>query len=561
MTERIPVLIVGGGIVGLSASLFLARHGVRSCLVERHPTTCIHPRARGVNGRTMELMRELGLDEAIRRAGSDLAPAVGIYSGANVREILEARGEGGWLLRKLRARGMRGQGSKKSPTGPCRCTQEELEPLLLEAARERGVDARFATELVAFEQDAHGVSAEVLDRTTGERHRLVADYLIAADGARSSIRERLGIKRAGEDLDSHQLNIYFRADLGSMVKGREFSMCLVENEGLRGLVVSINNTDRWVLHVSFYPGKGERPEDFPPERCIALVRKAVGIPDLHVELRGISPWQSAVRVAETYRAGRVFLAGDAAHAMPPWGGFGANTGIQDAHNLAWKLATVLRGSAGDELLATYDAERIPIARTVGAIAGGMNDERGLMRTRGGLAMFWSMRKVFPYLTLGYGYTSPAVLLDGTSRPGPGTSELRGRPGTRAPHLWIGHKGKAISTLDLFGTCFNVLAGPDGDAWCEAARAAEATLGIHLHGFRVGVDVEDRAGVFSTAYGVKRAGAVLVRPDGFIAWRARDRPSQGVDGAVALTTALETVLARRRRTVASATSAEEHRASA
>lgn len=527
--EQFPVLIVGGGVVGLTASLFLAQHGVRSLLVERHPGTSIHPRARGVNGRTMELLRELGIEAEVRKLSDKIAASVGIYSGRTLVEVLAKRGEGGWLLKRIRSRGVRGQGGKKSPTGPCRCTQDDLEPLLLTTARARGVDARFHTELTAFDQDATGVTATLLDRQTAETRTVRADYLIAADGARSPSRERLGATMSGQGVLTHQLNVYFQADLASLVKGREFSMCLLQSSRNRSLLVSINNRDLWVLHISYYPDKGERPEDFPPARLVDIIREAVGLPGLAVEIKGALPWQSAVRVADRYQHGRVFLAGDAAHVMPPWGGFGANTGIQDAHNLAWKLALVLGGAATPALLATYEIERQPVARRVSDISGSMNDEQGLMSIRPGLGtlrMLWTMRKVLPYLTLGYGYTSPAIALEPGASPGPSTGELRGRPGTRAPHLWLKRRGQRISTLDLLGRGFVLLTGDGaaGDSFCAAAREAAAELGagLRMDTFQVGREVEDPEGRWPAAYGVGRDGAVLIRPDGFVLWRARGR---------------------------------------
>lgn len=525
MVEQVDVLIVGGGVVGLSASLFLSQHGVRPLLVERHPGTSIHPRARGVNGRTMELMRELGLEEAVRAASVKLGPAVGIYSGSNLVRVLESRGHGGWWLRRLRSRGgLRGQGSRKSPTGACRCTQDELEPVLLDAARARGVDARFFTELVDFEQDAEGLTCTLMDRGSGERRTVRARYLIAADGARSPIRSRLGVTQSGRGVLTHQLNLYFRADLGALVQGREFSMCLIDNPHVYGLLASINNTDLWVFHVSYDPSKGERPEDFPPERCVELIREAVGLESLAVELKGALPWQSTVRVADGFTHGRVFLAGDAAHVMPPWGGFGANTGIQDAHNLAWKLAAVLQGEAGPELLATYDLERRPVGRAVAELSGSMNGERGLIVPRvgmGSLGMLWVMRKVFPYMTMGYGYASPAVVLERGTPPGPGTTDLKGRPGTRAPHLWLTREGRRISSLDLFGRGFVLLAGSRGEAWKEAAQGLARRLGVRLEALQVGSALlQDPERRWHSAYGVKPQGAVLVRPDGIVAWRSR-----------------------------------------
>jgi putative polyketide hydroxylase len=543
--DEVPVLIVGGGVAGLSASLFLAQQGVRSLLVERHRGTSIYPRARGVNGRTMELMRELGLEHAIRKLGTRLAPAMGIYSGTTLVQVLEARGEGGWLMKLLRRRATEGRGTKKSPTSPCRITQDDLEPLLLETARARGVAARFYTEAVDIQQDADGVIATLVNRETGERSTVRAAYLIAADGARSPMRTSLGIPLTGSGVLSHQLNVYFHADLTSLVKGREFSMCLIDHPDVRGMFASINNTDLWVFHIAYDPERGERSEDFPADRCVALIRTAVGLPDLDVEVKGISPWQSTVRLAETFRRGHIFLAGDAAHIMPPWGGFGANTAIQDAHNLAWKLAAVLAGRAGPALLDTYEAERRPLAHALSQLAGSMNDERGLMITpkRGGFRLIWSMRKVFPYLLVGYGYTSQAIVSEPGVAPGPGTTELRGRPGTRAPHVWLDRddprgQRERISTLDLFGRRFVLLAGSDASEWVSAAKRAAMARAIDIDALRIGCDVLDVAHRWHKAYGVSSSGAVLVRPDGFVAWRAQDRSLAPED---ALTQALMHVL--------------------
>ena len=543
-TTQVPVLIVGGGVVGLTASLFLAGHGIRPLLVERHPGTSIHPRARGVNGRTMELLRELGLEADVRALSDKIAASVGIYTGRTLVEVLAARGEGGWLMRRIRRRGVRGQATRKSPTGPCRCTQDDLEPLLLDTARARGVDARLATELVDFTQDEDGVTATILDRETGARRSVRAGYLLAADGARSPVREKLGARTSGSGVLTHQLNLYFRADLSALVRGREFSMCLLETASARCLLVSINNTDLWVMHVSYDPARGERPEDFPPARCVELVRAAIGIPELAVEIKGVLPWQSAVRVADRYQHGRVFLLGDAAHIMPPWGGFGANTGIQDAHNLAWKIAAVLRGQASPALLATYDTERQPVARTVAALSGRMNDEQGLMKAHAGLGtlhMLWAMRRVFPYLTMGYGYASSAIVLEPGTPPGPDARDLRGRPGTRAPHVWLVREGRRISTLDLCGRGFVLLAGRDAGAFCRAARAISGQSGVRIDAFRMGADVQDAEARWASAYGVRGSGAVLVRPDGIVAWRAR--AASAADPEVTLRRVLGQILAR------------------
>lgn len=517
---HVPVLIVGGGVAGLVASALLARQGVGCLLVERHPGTSIHPRARGVNGRTMEILRGLGLEGAIRSAGAPIGPSLGFLFGESFAQVMEKKGPPGWLERRLRARASGQRSTSRSPTTPCRITQDHLEPLLLQKARELGAEARFSTELVSWEQDGSGVTATLLDRPSGRRETLRADWLIAADGARSPVREALGVSRSGAGALSHQLNVYLRADLGALVRGREPSMVMVEQPGLRGLFASVNNADLWVLHLAWNPDR-ESLEAWTPARCAEAVRRAIGL-DVPVEIKGVMPWESAVRVADGFRHGRVLLAGDAAHVMPPWGGFGANTAIQDVHNLAWKLALIHRGLAHERLLDTYDLERRPVATAVSAIAGAMNDERGLMKATSLWQMFWGLRRAAPYFTVGYGYRSDAILPEGHA--GPGTSDLRGRPGTRAPHLWVQRGAERVSTLDLCGDRFTLLTGRDGAGWRSASQRVPVEVLV------AGADFE---GPWERAAGIDRDGALLVRPDGFVAWRARRRPDPG-----ALTRALD-----------------------
>ncbi len=230
-------------------------------------------------------------------------------------------------------------------------------------------------------------------------------------------------------------------------------------------------------------------------------------------MKGVLPWVSTVRVAETYRKGRAFLCGDSAHLMPPWGGFGANTGVQDAHNLAWKLAAVLKGSAGDALLDTYERERRPVALRVSSIAGGLSDTRGLMKVPSGLfgtlGLLWSMRRVLPYLRVGYGYASSAVVAE-RELCGPGTSALDGRPGTRVPHVWL---SEGRSSLDVVGPGFTLFTG-------DSAKWSHPEASVHV-----------LPSVAQKAFGIGAKGASLVRPDGFVVWRARgevDRPIQRLD---------------------------------
>jgi len=370
------VLIVGGGIVGLSASLFLSSQGIKSLLVERHATTSIHPRARGVNVRTMELFRELGVDEAVREAGASISASMGIYSGASLVEVIEP-------IKRKEHEGERKPPFAKfleniSPVKGIFVTQDMMEPALLSKARDRGGELRFNTEYIKLEQNNRGVIATLRNRSSGSESVVEADYVIAADGAGSQVRRQLGVTTTGAGSLGYLLNILFKADLKSLVRGREFSLCLIQQPEVRGLFASINNSDIWVFHLSYDPRKGEKIEDFPPQRCKELIKAALGLTTVEIEIKSVLPWEPTVRVVEQLQHGRIFLAGDAAHTMPPWGGQGATTGIADVHNLAWKIAAVLNGLAPPALLATYDDERLPIGRRVSEESGASADEYGLV---------------------------------------------------------------------------------------------------------------------------------------------------------------------------------------
>ncbi|UJR18309.1 hypothetical protein I4U23_005211 [Adineta vaga] len=525
---RVPVLIVGGGIVGLSASLFLADHRIDSILVERHADTSIHPRSRSVNARTMEIYRSLGIDEAVRAAGSTLSPSMGIYTGTSLREVIESkpRKEG---PRKFPGSGLLGS---ISPVTGAWGTQDMIEPVLLATARERGVDARFYTECIAVEQDDNGVTAILRERESGTTYTVCADYLIAADGAGSPIRKRLGVETSGMGTMGHLLNILFLADLKDLVRQREFSLCIIERPEVFGLFTAINNDDRWVFHLSYDPSRGENAEDFPPERCKEILRVALGIPDIEIDIKSILPWQPSVRIADKFQHGRIFLAGDAAHQMPPWAGQGANSGVADAHNLAWKIALVLKGHAGPGLLSTYDTERLPVGRTAAEVSASAADARGVISMKITLSLILgAFNRIYIASGHGYTYSSQAVVVENTFPLGGITWRpwsiasmvaLDGRPGSRAPHVWIEYQGKRISTLDLFGKTFVLLAGSDGEPWCEAARKASTALDIDVDCYIAGPkgNLTDPNCQWQTAAGISSQGALLVRPDGFIAWRER-----------------------------------------
>ncbi|HEY7655220.1 MAG TPA: FAD-dependent monooxygenase [Burkholderiales bacterium] len=516
---EVPVLIVGGGPVGLSTSILLSRLGVASRLVERHPTTAFHPKARNINMRTMEVFRQCGVEEAVRAAGLAFERTV---------FLIFAESLAGREIERRVPRRSNTLGDAPSGVRHCLCAQDDLEPVLRRHAEALAPGTlAFGTELTRFEQDATGVTATVRD--AGGERRIRAQYLIAADGARSRVRPALGIPLHGVTEVYRSVNVLMNANLSQWVKDRPAAIYLVQQPGLRCTFLTINGVNRWGFLINLPVGASFEP--YTPEHCAAVVRTAAGVPDLEVRILGIDPWVAASLVADRFRAGRVFLAGDAAHEMPPTGGFGLNTGVQDAHNLAWKLAAVLRGWARPELLDTYDAERRPWGQFVTDEALNSALSMGRGRQLGGdsgdppsLARpeFHSELGVI----FGATYASPAVIPDGTDPPAIENPVAQyvpsARPGSRAPHVWLQHNGHRISTHDLIGMGFVLLAGERGAPWRDAARTVAASLGVPLTACTVGAnaDVRDPQGQWALAYGVEPEGAVLVRPDGHVAWRQR-----------------------------------------
>ena len=351
---EVPVLIVGGSLVGMSAALLLGHHGIRATAVEHHRGTAIHPRAAMISQRTMEVLRGVAIESIIREQSEKQF----VQDGAIMAVETLAGKELAYFIANLNE-GVR----DVSPTVRLFITQKLLEPLLQQKAQELGADLRFSTELLSFEQDSAGVTARIRHRDTGEESTIRARYMIAADGARSSVRERLGIRMLGRGIFSNSITIYFNAPVGPLLRGRNLSVIMVSNPTLRGFFRIEKPFERGFLVVNT-TGDPLRPNTdlwagLNNERCIEYLRAALGDNEIPITIDGVMQWNSRADVAERFQSGRVFLAGDAAHVMPPYGGFGGNTGVQDAHNLAWKLAMVLQGSAGEGLLSTYAAERRP----------------------------------------------------------------------------------------------------------------------------------------------------------------------------------------------------------
>ncbi|MET7540020.1 FAD-dependent monooxygenase [Streptomyces sp. NPDC005507] len=527
--EHVPVLIVGGSLVGLSTSLFLGRLGVPHMLVERHSGTSIHPRGRGNNVRTMELFRVAGIQQRIEDAASVLADNHGILQ---TPTLVGDAGE--WLFKEIDPGGGL---ARFSPGGWCLCSQNDLEPVLLESARELGGDLRFHTELMSFEQDAQGVTAQLKSRDTGEHTTVRADYLVAADGPRSPIRERLAIGQSGPGDLFHNVSITFTSrGLADAVGDRRFIVCYLTNPEADGALLPVDNREHWVFHAPWHPENGETLEEFTDERCTEHIRRATGVPDLDVQITGRAAWHAAERVAERYSDHRVFLAGDSAHEMSPTGAFGSNTGIQDAHNLAWKLAAVLGGWAGPGLLESYDLERRPVAEATSARASTRSVEHshpgytpnpeaggpggpgagGPGGRKGGILN----------VALGYRYPRGAVLgADPATPVVPEGMRLTGEPGSRAPHMWLNRAATRVSTLDLYERSMVLLSSADGDGpWHHAATAIAQRMAVPLDSYRIGngpdAELSPVGDVdWAETHGVAPGGAVLVRPDGFVAWRS------------------------------------------
>ncbi|MEV0092398.1 FAD-dependent oxidoreductase [Streptomyces sp. NPDC050738] len=510
------VLIAGGGLAGLSTAVFLAQLGVDCLLIERQPELSGHPRARGVHPRAMELMRAAGLEEEIRSTPS--ARLLAGNSGVTAASSLSSPEV--TTLDEKYVMDVRADITGLSPSSWCLVHQGELEDVLRNRAERLGVALRFHTELLSFAQDEEGVVASVRDTTTGAPTTLRARYLVAADGVHSTAREHLGIPFEGEVL-GHYLNVHFRADLTQQLGDRRFLMCYTLNETARGALMPLDNACDWLLHAVHDETPGAAEPDLP-----ALIRAATGVPGLEPEILSASPWESATKLASRFSDGRVFLVGDAAHVMPPSGGFGSSTGIQDAHNLAWKLAAVLDGWAAPGLLDTYDEERRPIAAATVEQAALRSKDRPRLTGPEPAGPVHPDLVEDTLVWLAWRYRSSAVSSwDEGVLPAYGVwaAENDGRPGSRAPHLRLRRGGAEISSLDLFGNGPVLLTGPDGRVWQEAARAVAAELGLPLTAHAVGAELEDLDDRFPLLYGVTAQGAVLVRPDGVVAWRCGDAP--------------------------------------
>jgi putative polyketide hydroxylase len=494
------------------AALLLGKFGISTLLLEKHPGISRHPKAMGVTRRTAEIYRQLGLLEPMQAGGLALqCDAVSTWT------------RGGLAGELLGSAAPEEDDLRFSPCTRFHCAQPHNEAVLLEAAQaQESVEIRFGSRALDIDQDEHGVSV-TFQNTDGTTESIRAEYLIAADGDSSPIRERMGIRRAGPGELGRFVSVYFRADYGKRLEGRRALVANTIGEDFFEVFVTVNGDDLWLMH--HFLDEGESPADWPQERLHDQVVKASGLPDVPVEILSLSPWVMSPSLSPEWRRGKILFVGDAAARVSPAGGLGLNNGLQGVHNLAWKLAAVLRGNEPESLLDTYQTERLAASKftfensegnaeeifeIVGtAFSGDWEKTRALIgRSRRGGAGFGQ--------DFGFAYVSAAVTPDGSGAHTPADPVNdyipQARPGHRAPHLWVERNGERLSMLDFFGSEYVLFCGPEADP---------IKFPHPHHGARVlreGVDFTDSSGTWRDLYGISKTGFVLVRPDGYVAAR-------------------------------------------
>ncbi len=572
------ITIVGAGPSGLTASILLSQYKIPHRVFERRATESGHPRATVLNTRSMEIMRQMDIAETLRQQGlaSHMMMYMRWFKNLATPELAryDLSDKAAALIERI----------NHSTEMVCVCPQDIIEPILLNKAKESPyAQIHLGAEVLSTRQDENAVYNTVRYQD-GEVEEIKSAYLLAADGANSPIRQTLGIKMLGEPSQQWVLNVHFRADLSSFVKRKPGILYWIVGTKANGMMITLNGTNRWLFNQFLQPGESE--QDYTSERIREVLRAMSGDPRLEPEILHRGAWLARAEVAEQYRLGRVFLVGDSAHRFPPTGGLGMNSGIQDAHNLIWKLAMVLHNQAQDGLLETYEVERRPVGVSNAKLSWHnflMLPTSGIGKSplaaqleQGGTAFKHAKTEIrasmnlqsahfdYPGQELGFIYQSSAIVSDGLPLPdtsniaryAPGTT-----PGARAPHIWVKHKNSIVSSLDLLQG-WTLFAGRDADAWVKAAQAAANTLGVEIRILQDQLDFVDTTaqeqmqerkraakrrvsahtqlrlgikaviqqglrqsvGITATplcqAYAIGTTGAVLVRPDGHVAWRSQ-----------------------------------------
>jgi putative polyketide hydroxylase len=454
MQAEVPVVVVGAGPAGLAAAISLARLGIETMLVERRAELSSLPRATAVSLRSMELMRAWGVEDAIRAGGVDVE-----WRGWQSQTLATVAAGSMWPV----GLPTREQSAVLSPTAPACVPQDHLEPVLLEHLRSLGATrVHLHTEVVGVENGPDGVEVVLRDVASGDLLTVRARYLIAADGAHSRIRTALGIAMRGPDGLAHVVNALLRAPLWRLLGEHRYGIYSVDDPDGAGTFLPAGRGDRWVYGTWVDRQDAER---HTPEWFVRRVRAGAGIADLDVAIERIGAFSFAAQLAERFRAGSVFLAGDAAHRVTPRGGTGMNTAIRSGHDLGWKLGWVLNGWAGPELLDTYEAERRPIAAHNVARSA---DRNGSTRET--------------------------------------ADELHVDLGGRIAHVWVSTAQGRVSTLDLLGPGLTLFTGPDSAPSAARGGGGPPVVVHHLDA------------VSARAVGIHGRGALLVRPDGTPAQR-------------------------------------------
>jgi 2,4-dichlorophenol 6-monooxygenase len=575
------VLIVGSGPAGSSMAALLSTYGIDNTLVTRYRWLADTPRAHITNQRTMEVMRDLGLEEQcmMYATGQQLM-------GNNVFCTSLAGEELGRLATWGNHPDSFARHRLASPTEMNDLPQNYLEPIVFGAACARGTKARLYTEYVSHTQDKDGVTAVVRDRATNQDYEIRCKYLIGADGGRSRVAEDAALPMEGKMGVAGSMNIIIEADLSKYVAHRPSVLYWVLQPGSNiggigmGLVRMVRPWHEWLILWGY--DISQPAPTVTDAMAKQICWNLIGDDTIPIKVKSISTWTVNHMYAKRYSNKRVFCMGDACHRHPPSNGLGSNTSIQDAYNLAWKLAYVLNGKASPALLDSYDAERAPIGKQVvdranKSIAefGPIFDALGLLSTNDPKAMKANMKsrkeptgqgaerrkklreaiafKVYEFdahgVEMNQRYKSNAVVTNGAKPPKfTRDAELfyqaSSFPGARMPHAWLERDRKRLSSLDLVGQGrFTLITSIGGDAWIKAAKAAAKALKIEIATVTIGAgcDVEDPFNDWARAREVEDNGCLLVRPDQHVAFRAH---SASKSAEADLLAAMRQILGRR-----------------